>query len=256
LLDNEFINNKDNLTEYIYTTFSKLESDRIHITYDRYCKQVQWIPFITELMAKHGENELVWFTQNDDHCFIDFNMDILNEGLELLKNEKNEHKSIYISHWPEIIKKSGKYQEPILVNNYVKFSLTILDSIQIFNLKFLHTIFIKNKWQSDYIRIDSVLCELSYTPQEDDPLSQTIYVPLRELVRHFDGYHHVSMDITACPPLVLPSNTFNYSKENLIKKMTARHHSPWTQNNNFQIPQKWIDINLSLHPPDLTEYTL
>jgi hypothetical protein len=33
--------------------------------------------------------------------------------------------------------------------------------------------------------------------------------------------------------------------------MTAEHHTQWTVNNNFQIPKKWIDINLSLHPENL-----
>ena len=48
-----------------------------------------------------------------------------------------------------------------------------------------------------------------------------VYVPLRELCRHFDGYDDVNMDRNACPPLriTLPNNTFEYSKEALIKKL-------------------------------------
>ena len=119
LLDNEFLHVKNELTNFIYSNFANLKQDHIHITFDRYYQQQQWVPFITNLQNKHGENELVWFTQNDDHVFVDFNMDILNEGLELLKLESNDHKSIYFSHWPEILKMSGKYQTPILINNYV-----------------------------------------------------------------------------------------------------------------------------------------
>ena len=76
------------------------------------------------------------------------------------------------------------------------------------------------------------------------------------MVRHFDGYDHVSMDRTACPKLELPYNKFNYSKDVLKKKMLANHSSCWTQNNHFQIPQKWIDINLSLHPSHISEYSI
>jgi len=256
LLDNEFIHNQENLTNYIYTTFSNLEKDKIHITYDRYYQQAQWMPFINQLVEKHGENELVWFTQNDDHIFVDFNMDILNEGLEILKNEPNKHKSIYFSHWPEIIRMSGKYQQPILVGNYVKFELSLLDSIQIFNLKFLYDIFIECKWKTDHIRIDTVLCDITSKVHDDNCLSHSIFVPLREMVRHFDGYDHVQMDRKACGPLVLPSNTFYYSKEVLKNKITAHHHSFWTKNNHFQIPQEWIDINLSLHPSNLLEHSV
>ena len=258
LLDNEFIHNQENLTNYIYSTFSKLEQNKIHITYDRYYQQVQWVPLISQLIEKHGENELVWFTQNDDHPFVDFNMDILNEGLELLKNEPNKHKSIFFSHWPELIKMSGKYPEPILVGNYVKFDLTLLESLQIFNLKFIYYLFVEYKWKNHHIRTDTILDEMRGGPfiVDDNRLSQTIYVPLREMARHFDGYDHVYMDRSACPPLELPRNTFYYSKETLKNKMTATHNSGWSQNNNFQIPQEWIDINLSLHPSNLLEYSI
>jgi hypothetical protein len=62
------------------------------------------------------------------------------------------------------------------------------------------------------------------------------------------------MDCDSCPPLELPNNTFDYSKEALIKKITARHESYWTENNNFTPPQDWIDTILSLHTID--KYTL
>ena len=247
LLDNEFKNQQNELVNYIYNNFSNLNKDKIHVTFDRYYQQSKWTPFMIELFDKFGPNELVWFTQNDDHIFIDFNMDILNEGLKLLKNDPSEHKSLYYSHWPEILKMSGKYQEPILINNYIKFKLSLLDSIQIFNLQLLFHVIVECKWKTDHNRIDSVLNELASRPSEEDPLNQTIYVPLREIVRHFDGYDHARMDRTSCGPLILPCNTFIYSNQALVKKITANHTSFWTNNNLFQIPEKWIQINLSLH---------
>ena len=199
------------------------------------------------LKIKHGPDELVWFSQNDDHIFIDFDMEILNEGLEHLKRETNPVKSIYISHWPELLIMSGKYQEPIKVENYVKFNLSLLDSIQIFNLNFLYYIFVEYKWKQNHIRIDSVLNELTLYPAVENPLNQIIYVPLRELVRHFDGYDHVNMDRNIYPPLELHFNTFKYDRQTLIKKMIPNHYSAWTYGNKFIIPNEWIQNNLSLH---------
>ena len=140
LLDNEFIHLKNMLENYIYTIFSNLEIDKIHITFDRYTKQDDWMPFINYIIEKHGLDELVWFSQNDDHIFIDFNNDLLLEGLELLKNDTTENKSIYFSHWPEIVRMSGKYGTQKLVGNYVNFKLSLLDSIQIFSMKFIQNI--------------------------------------------------------------------------------------------------------------------
>jgi hypothetical protein len=157
------------------------------------------------------------------------------------------------------MKFSGKFGNPIRINNYIKFDATLLDSIQISNLKLLFDIFVKHEWKKDYYRIDGILDEFTEKPFQEyqtNTLSQIIYAPLRELVRHFDGYDHVYMDRDACGPLILPSNKFVYSKESLIKKMTANHRSYLTKDNNFQIPKEWIDINLSLHPENLIEYTL
>jgi hypothetical protein len=242
LLDDEFIHLKEDLTQFIIKTFPQ----KINITFDRYYKQIQWVPFIRTLREKHGD-ELVWFTQNDDHVFVDFNLDILQEGIELLKREPNPHKSLYFSHWPEQIKLCGKYKNQTRIQNYVKYDLSLLDSIQIFGLSFLYDIFVNYTWKQDHVRIDSILNELTNTPAEDNPLRQTIYVPLREMCRHFDGYDHVGMNPNDCGPLVLPKNTFYYNPEQLIKKMTASHQSPWTKKNTFQIPTEWIVHNLRLH---------
>ena len=252
LLDDAFTD--FNMEEYIHQVFSHLPKDKIHYTNNRYDSQKQWIPVIQTMMDKHGPNESVWFTQNDDHVFIDDNINILMEGIHHLELDPNRHKSIYFSHWPEIIRLSGKQHAPTLVNNYIKFNLSLLDTVQIFNLQFLYDVFINYTWKNNHIRIDSVLNELCSRPSYDDPLQQTIYVPLKEMCRHFDGYDHVSMDRSACPRLHLPSNTIDYSPETLYKKMTAYHNSPWTQNNKFTIPQEWVNINLKLHT--ISSYTI
>ncbi len=238
---------KNDLTQFIHNTFNRLPINKIHITYTRYTLQSEWIEFIQSIYIKHGKDELAWFIQNDDHVFVDYNMDILLEGIEHLKKEPSNHKSIYLSHWPEILKMSGKYQTPNLINNYVNFNLSLLDSIQIFNLQFIYDVMVNYKWKNNHIRIDSVLNELTNTPSQDNPLNQVIYVPLKELLRHFDGYNHVSMDSNACGPLVLPTNTMYYSRNALKNKMTASHNSFWTQNNHFNIPDEWIEINYKLH---------
>jgi hypothetical protein len=257
LLDGTFIQRKDELEKFIYSTFNNIDVSKIHLEFNRYTTQNEWTPFFIELNKKYEENELIWFIQNDDHVFIDFNVDILTEGLDLLKKEKNNFKSLYFSHWPEILKLSGKYETPALIGNYIKFNMSLLDSIQIFNLKYLNFIFLEYKWKANHhIRIDSILNELVNLPAEENTLNQVIYVPLREMVRHFDGYSHVHMDSKACPPLIYPENKFEYSREILRSKMTANHYSPWTKNNYFNIPEEWININFSLHPTDLKLYII
>lgn len=255
-LDDEFIDQKKELTEYIFKLFKHIEKDKIEIIFDRYTSQNQWIPFITNLKNKHPD-ELVWFTQNDDHVYIDFNNEILEEGLKLLKNEKVKFKTIAFSHFPEMLKLSGKYENPELVGNYVKFYTNLIDSIQIFNIDFLYHIFCNLKWNCDNFRLDTVLINLinNAIPQYDYFFKQIIFVPLRELVRHFDGYAHVNI-YDDCPKLVLPHNTFYYDKNTITRKMIAPHPtSQWAHNNNFNIPQEWINIGIKLHE-GINSYTL
>jgi hypothetical protein len=214
--------------------------------FDRLYQQPQWNQLITTLYRERGGNELIMFLNNDDHVFVDSNTIVLKEGLDILAKDTTPFKSMYISHWPEIIRLSGKYETPEKVGNYASFHLSLLDSIQIFNLELLHHILVTYTWRGDHPRIDDILNELTPTPAQDNPLSQKIFIPLKEQFRKFDGYGHVGIDHD-CPPLQIPRNVFKYDKQTLLTKMTARHHSPWVHGNPFTIPDDWIRTNLSLH---------
>lgn len=248
-LDDNYIHQKDSLLQFIHLNFSYLDKSNIYVEFDRLCIQNQWNPLIPNLYKEFGGNEPIMFLNNDDHVFIDYDTKLLEEGLETLSNEPTRHKSIYISHWPELIKLSGKYNTHQRYGNFIGFKLTLLDSVQIFNLQFLHYILVEYIWKHNYHpRIDDILNELTNTPSQDNVLSQTIYIPLKELFRKFDGYGHTHME--NCPPLILPCNKFNYDKTTLTQKITAPHNSFWTNGNHFNIPDEWVNINLSLHDRD------
>ena len=178
-------------------------------------------------------------------------------GRGRLPNSK--HKSLSYSHFPELMKMPGKLSHKKM-NNYIKIDVTTFDGIQIFNLQYLYDVCIGHTWNNTYLLLDRMFANEiiptigGYNGLFNNPLSQVVYAPLRELCRHFDGYDHVNMDRNACPPLELPNNTFEYSKEALINKMTAKHSSYWTENNDFTPPQDWIDTMLSLYTID--KYTL
>jgi hypothetical protein len=236
--------------ETILEVFAKIPAENIHITWERPVTQEGWTPIWKHLMSVHGPDELIWFTSNDDHVFVDYNMDLVEEGLELLKKEPARHKSIYYSHWPEILSISGKFQTPEVVGNYVKCTaVSLLDGIQIFNLQFLYDMYVEHPWKGHHRVLDSVLNEISSRPTWDNPLDQTIYVPFRELVRHFDGYGHAGISEEDAPCLVLPSNTFTYSRDALTRKMTAQrpNRSEWSKDNHFVIPREWIERCIHVH---------
>ena len=69
-LDEEYKKFKNDLDNYIYKNFKDI---KVNIVHDRFTNQEPWINIFKFLLKKFGPNESVWFTQNDDHIFIDFN---------------------------------------------------------------------------------------------------------------------------------------------------------------------------------------
>lgn len=112
-----------------------------------------------------------------------------------------------------------------------------------------------NNLNYSFRRIDNIHLNLSINPYRSSrPLDQTIYVPLKELCRHFDGYDHVGipLHVPPCECLHLPEDgtTIQYidkTPEMLRARMTIRHTSGWTANNHFSIPEEWIQKMLALH---------
>lgn len=258
-LDSEFLYRKEELYRFINDTFSKSE---VYIDDNRYETQYEWAIFMNSIKDKYYINdELVWFLQNDDHVFIDSNTKILDEGIKLLEEDPSQYKTLYFSHWPEITRLSGKNNTQSLCKNYIKFTETLIDSIQIFNFKYLYYILCENNINYSFKRIDHILHlnynhKRAYRPYDHTirPLDQTIFVPLKELCRHFDGYDHVGipLHIPPCECLHLPEDgkTIQYidnTPEMLRARMTVPHSSLWTANNQFIIPEEWIQIMLELY---------
>jgi hypothetical protein len=261
-LDEEFEPREEELKKFIKKIFSK---NKVVYIPERFEYQWQWQELIKKISNK---DNVVWFTQNDDHPFIDINLKVLYEGVDLLLKDKGKYRSIYLSHWTEVLRLSGKFCKPKIVGNYVKFQTTIFDSIQIFNTEYLRYIFLHLDWgDKQFKRIDSLMLFDEFKPALDaicgvtntkrySPM-QNVYVPLRELCRKYSGYSHVNMEWVK--PLELSNNQSFRIKSppfddlNIINTMTANHNSPWTLNNNFKIPQVWINISLSLYKQESFE---
>ena len=261
-LDEEFKNREKELKQFVKKIFSK---NKVVYIPERYEYQWQWQKLMKKITNKEN---LVWFTQNDDHPFIDINLKVLYEGIDLLLKDKHKYKTIYPSHWPEILRLSGKFCKPKIVGNYIKFKATIFDSIQIFNTKYLKYIFLHFDWEDKQIkRIDFLHFFDKFKPEYDHMRGiikkskyspkQIVYVPLREFCRKYIGYSHVNMKWVK--PLELSSdNSFiikkpSFDNMNIINTMTAEHNSAWTFNNDFKIPQRWINKSISLYRQKLDE---
>jgi len=261
-LDTEFLERKHELEEHIYKIF---KCDNISLHFYRIIEQHIWQQFFLE-NYKSNEDRLIFFNQNCSHVFIDFNLDIFNEGITLLKNDISKYKSLYMSHWPEILKLSGKLNNQEYIGNYIKFKATLVDSTQIMNLNYIKFLLTELNWfNQPILRIDGLITQdnIWHRGTGNNPYNspeynflQTIYVPLRELCRKFHGYDHIKIrndELGEFPALKLPKelNNFSCTKEELIKKIYVPHFSEWTQNNSFIIPKEIGDKIIKLYEPIL-----
>lgn len=214
-------------------------------------------------------DHLVMFLQNDDHVFVDFDNRVLLEGLRQLHKDTYPHRALYLSHWPEILLLAGKYENfRTAGSDYIVFSSTVSDAVQVMNAGHLHFLLHILKWpkeaeETGIRRIDELMVEYS----SGDPRSmegrpeimnsdfyrkENIYAPLRELMRHYHGYDHSLMNPSDCPALnwrVPPTNyTLHQKPSELVRKMTsAGKETAWSSGNKFVIPGSWIMRNLQLH---------
>jgi len=253
-LDEEFKAKEDDITAHIHSCFPYCP---IEIAFTRYTTQEEWRPFMTRLYEENGPEALIWFLQNDDHPFLDFDSGLWEEGLELMRKDAVPYKSMYVSHWPEILRLTGKLGTQERVGNFVKFRGTLLDSFQIHNMAYIKHLFLELDWKGNsFNRIDGLVimpnltCS-SWTHGVYRPTEpwQTIYVPLREFCRKFNGYEFQNIDSRLFPRLKLPpeENIHDYSENHLINRMTCFINTGWTEENKFQIPNEWVEHMLKLY---------
>ena len=243
-LDQEFMPYRDELQDFIETIFA---GTKLFISWNRLESQAEWVPVIDRITKL---KEVVWFTQNDDHPFVDINTEIIEEGQLLLRSEFGQMASIYLSHWPEALRLSGKNEIPFKTGNFIGFRATLLDSIQIFTPALLRHIFIELDWEDrKFTRIDTMLMQRAIWGKSGntDLELQTVYVPLREQCRKFVGYHHVNMKSVSPLSPTFDISTIDRSPAAIKKLILARHKSQWTRNNKFKIPKSWVAASQELY---------
>ena len=86
-LDTNYEKYKEELEVFVHSLFKNYE-----LHFDRFVYQHEWIKF--DIINKL-ESDLVWFNQNDDHVFLDSNLDMVLEGIEHLNNETTKYKSLF-----------------------------------------------------------------------------------------------------------------------------------------------------------------
>jgi hypothetical protein len=219
-LDPRFYNEQDyiDLENFINIEFSNTE---IIFSRKRAILQKEWINIYEKL-----NSHFIFYLGNHDHIFVDSNNEYLLKLLEVAENDYGQYATIAMSHWPENIRwaKSGYIDLNQSVPNRMNTNYRIdknnlyyqdisIDSLNILNKEVLKNWILTGDWGNKVLpRMDGIGRESILTIRQylGIPLpQQEILIPLKEQLRHFDGYMHQMISNNICPALFIPDGFFN-----------------------------------------------
>lgn len=215
-LDENYLGREKEMEDWIYSIFP---SHKVRIQWFRCNYLHQWKIVQEEINSIN--DDIVYLVGNDDHVFFDSSTNILEKGLEYLKNDLDPTTMLGVCHYPEILRESfNKNGKLTACGNFVQYKNLTSVNVFIFNKKLfnMYMIYLKdpNKiyYKTDGITIDFI---------------SNIYTSTKEICRHFDGYAHVGTNSNHCPPLEIPPGFFDHNIK--IKYGYANRYSEYVNIN-------------------------
>ena len=180
-------------------------------------------------------DEIVWLACNDDHIFIDSNLDMVKSAIEHLDLDPDPNAVMYYSHWPEQMRMAQHLNGELTEDgNFIKYQWENFDGIMMLKADRL-----KRYWLRDYgnalmFKVDYLGAHHGYK------CPGPVYAPTKELVRHYEGYSHVNDGMAQTlanigPPLFVPDGFFGTGME--IRIGYDQRDDTWT---NFNPAAEWL----------------
>jgi hypothetical protein len=190
----EFAPRQSEIEEYMKSIFP---NDKLEINWYRIDRTQQW----RELSKQFTDDQLIWYEGNDDHIFIDSNLDMITAAIATLNADADPRAVMYYSHWPEQMRMSLAHQGELTADgNFIKFQWDTVDSLLLMKGSRF-----KEYWHNTDCGEDNMYRSDSLGWQYGLKIPGTVYSPTRELIRHYDGYSHVGKLLgTIAPPLYVP----------------------------------------------------
>ena len=225
-LDTEFADQQQELAQYIRKLYP---SDKLELNWQRINYTREWRAFCEQ--QNINDDKLIWFAGNDDHIFIDSTLDVVQAGIDLLNNDPDPYSAIYYSHWPEQMRLPLMHDGELTNDgNYVKYTWRTFDAIRIIKGARFKRYWYDTDFGNELIFRTDTLYHAGYE------LTAPVYSPTRELVRHFDGYSHVSSQIiNYAPPLIIPPGFFE--KQMKVRVGYHKRLADWT---NLCANHEWL----------------
>lgn len=182
--------------------------DKLILNWFRVNHLAQWRQF--QAFIANIDDPLIMPAGNEDHIFMASNINLIAEGLELIKTHPQTTAVLGITHYPECIRSSYFFggPQPDHHRYFVSFRLENNDSMRVMKREFFN-------WYVDQIKNPDALMFRTEDWNSIRIPSNLMFTTTAEQFRHFDGYSHVRVGPEIAPPLEIPPGFFN--KEVVIR---------------------------------------
>ncbi len=223
-LDTDLANEKDDLERYIY---QEIENDKIILNWTRNENIANWRE--TYPVLESIDDNTIFFAGNDDHIFMDYDLEALEVGNKLVSESANPFAALQYSHWFETIRIAKNLKASLHDSKLAAmFPWCYHDAIRIVR---------KELWHHYWFNLDLAAFEREQNTYHPWALYRTdgitvatghklfvdTWVPTREVCRHFDGYSHVGNLSNCGPALEIPQGFF---KRNMKVKYGYNEYDP------------------------------
>ena len=181
-----------------------IPEDKLHLVWQRCDYGHDWKRVTDEIL--NDPDELIWLACNDDHIFLDYNLDIVKSAIDVLNEDSDPNAMMVYTHWPEQVRMSRHLGGELVANgDFIKSQWENFDGVMIMKAGRF-----KKYWERDYG--DALMFKVDYLGAVHGYVCPgTFYNPTRELVRHYEGYAHVNQSTEMAnlsPPLYVPHGFF------------------------------------------------
>jgi hypothetical protein len=239
----EFVNRQGELAAWIQELFP---ADKLELHWRRNNYTREW----REVCEQFADDDLIWYGGNDDHIFVDYDLDIVKSAITNLQQDPNPYSIMGYSHWPEQLRLAMHYHGELTPDgNFIKYTWRTFDAVCIIKGARLKQYWRDIELGNQVIFRTDALYHIGYQ------LMGPQYTPTRELVRHYDGYSHVNPNAMpgVAPPLFIPPGFF--TKTMKIRIGYPNRLDDWTNfnpnldlfaNNSTGADYRWVEEDIPL----------
>lgn len=198
-LDHPYQNRQEEMVDYLKSLFPK---NKLEMFWYRCNNLAQWKEM--SQLINSIDDDVIWLAGNDDHVYIDSNINLWKKGVELISNDKDYRSAFIYGHYPEAMRAAVLHHGPVELIENGNFLHWQIEGSSVGNVvvkkELLNSFLTKRKnKEKEFFRMDGW----------EDEWYSNIYFPTKEINRHYDGYWHVNMLPNICPPLDIPPGFFD-----------------------------------------------